>query len=247
MEVLVGPTAYSMEMEVSSTASVCVRDRAAGGGGCVVVPAAQDINKKVVSGSCLFLKEETGSDDLSDSSSSSSSSIGAPGDSDDEEEVNKDADVDVSSSSSKLFLDSLEDSLPIKRGLSSHFGGKSKSFGNLSDVSTVKDLEKPENPFNKRRRVLISNKWSRKSSSFYSSHNPKSMPLLTVHEHRDHHDRELEREEDDDDEEHDEDDNEVEEEEKSQTRVCGNRLKKKIGFKSQSCFSLADLHEQEYL
>ncbi|KAK3213083.1 hypothetical protein Dsin_017789 [Dipteronia sinensis] len=234
MEVLVGPATYKTAVEAAY-----VRDRTTGGGGVgVVVPssaAEQDDSKKVVSGSCLFLneEEETGSD------SSSSSSIGSD---DDDDEVN-DANGDVSSSI--LSLDSLEDSLPIKRGLSSHFGGKSKSFSNLSEVNTVKDLVKLENPFNKRRRVLIANKlWSKSSSSssFYSWQNPKSMPLLTVHE-----DRDL-RDDDDRDHDHDHDspvaEEEEEEEEKNLTRVFGNRLKKKIGFKSQSCFSLADLHEE---
>ncbi|CAL9099500.1 unnamed protein product [Musa acuminata var. zebrina] len=54
-------------------------------------------------------------------------------------------------------LDSLEDSLPIKRGLSNFFSGKSKSFASLSDAATAsaKDMAKPENPFNKRRRLLM--------------------------------------------------------------------------------------------
>lgn len=69
-----------------------------------------------------------------------------------------------------------------RRGLSNHYAGKSKSFVNLSDViSSVKDLQKTENPFNKRRRVLIANKWkwskNSSNSSFYSS-----MPLLVLNE-----------------------------------------------------------------
>ncbi|KAK1267868.1 hypothetical protein QJS04_geneDACA013933 [Acorus gramineus] len=55
-------------------------------------------------------------------------------------------------------LDSLEDALPIKKGLSSCFSGKSKSFASLSDAATAKDLVKPENPFNKRRRILMARK-----------------------------------------------------------------------------------------
>lgn len=57
-------------------------------------------------------------------------------------------------------LDALDDALPIKRGLSSFFSGKSRSFANLQDVAgagttSSKDvLAKPENPFNKRRRIL---------------------------------------------------------------------------------------------
>ena len=45
-----------------------------------------------------------------------------------------------------------------RRGLSNFFSGKSRSFANLQDaastVSSARDLAKPENPFNKRRRVL---------------------------------------------------------------------------------------------
>ncbi|XP_043712058.1 uncharacterized protein LOC122660872 [Telopea speciosissima] len=99
-------------------------------------------------------------------------------------------------------LDSLEESLPIKRGLSIYFSGKSKSFANLSDVSRVEDLAKSENPFNKRRRILMSCKWSNRS--FYNrSLNPTtSMPHLAVldedeedqtedHGHRHHLDKNL--------------------------------------------------------
>ncbi|CAL0323209.1 unnamed protein product [Lupinus luteus] len=106
-------------------------------------------------------------------SSESSSSIGTPDNSDNDE------DEDEDEVESKLKgLDSLEDSLPFKKGLSSHFIGKSKSFTDLSQVNTVKELEKEENPFNKRKRVLIAAKWSRRS--FYSWSNPKSMPILPM-------------------------------------------------------------------
>ncbi|XP_027904402.1 nucleolin-like [Vigna unguiculata] len=131
--------------------------------------------------------------------SESSSSIGTPDDSDnEEEEVQSKLKIRTGLGS----LDAMEDSLPIKRGLSSHFDGKSKSFSDLSQVSTLKDLkelQKQESPFNKRRRVLIASKWSRRSS-FYSWSNPQSMPLLPVDEDRD----------DDDD-----DEDEEEEEEKA--------------------------------
>ncbi|KAI5403496.1 protein OXIDATIVE STRESS 3 LIKE 4 [Lathyrus oleraceus] len=111
----------------------------------------------------------------------SSSSIGTPDDSDNDEEVQS----QMKPRSGLGSLDSLEDSLPIKRGLSSHFEGKSKSFTDLSQVSNLTELRKQESPFNKRRRVLIASKFSRKSS-FYSWSNPKSMPLLPVNE--DHND-----------------------------------------------------------
>ncbi|MED6121947.1 hypothetical protein PIB30_035090 [Stylosanthes scabra] len=119
-------------------------------------------------------------------SSESSSSIGTPDDSDIENDVvsKEDDEEEVQSKLNGLnSLDSLEDSLPIKRGLSNHFSGKSKSFSDLSQVNTVKDLKKQENPFNKRRRVLMASKWSRKS--FYTWSNPNSMPLLPLDEDSD--------------------------------------------------------------
>ncbi|WVZ65444.1 hypothetical protein U9M48_014804 [Paspalum notatum var. saurae] len=63
-------------------------------------------------------------------------------------------------------LDTLEDALPIKKGLSSFYSGKSKSFTSLAEatstVAAAKELAKPENPFNKRRRILAN--WSRRAS-----------------------------------------------------------------------------------
>lgn len=55
-------------------------------------------------------------------------------------------------------------------------------------MTNVNELKKQENPFNKRRRVLIASKLSRKS--FYSCFNPKSMPLLRVDEDEDDEDEE---------------------------------------------------------
>ncbi|KAI4316212.1 hypothetical protein L6164_024211 [Bauhinia variegata] len=134
-------------------------------------------------------------------SSEGSSSIGTPDDSDNDISSKRDGEVgEEDEVQSKLneeavaglgSLDSLEDSLPIKRGLSSHFAGKSRSFTDLSQVSTVKELKKPENPFNKRRRVQIASKLSRRS--FYSWSNPKSMPLLPVNEDEDDYEEEKAR------------------------------------------------------
>ncbi|CAK9858501.1 hypothetical protein BDL97_01G157100 [Sphagnum fallax] len=53
-------------------------------------------------------------------------------------------------------MSALESSLPIKRpGLSKFFGGKARSFSSLADVSTTSDLEKPNNPYAKRRRMGV--------------------------------------------------------------------------------------------
>lgn len=182
-----GPT---YDMEVSASPS-CIRDNTTG------VPSPSKPQDKVVvssSSSCLFLNDEDeddrgGEGDLrktrvkfgssygSDGSSESSSSIGVPEDSEDENDEVSSCKGEESQLN-KFSMDLFGDSLPIKRGLSNHYSGKSKSFANLSEVNTVKDLEKEDNPFNKRRRVLIVSKWSRRS--FYSRHNPKSMPLLPI-------------------------------------------------------------------
>ncbi|XWS17909.1 hypothetical protein CRYUN_Cryun33cG0109100 [Craigia yunnanensis] len=196
-----------------------------------------------ISSSCLFLKEDDdvdgedltpGSDRGSPAvSSESSSSIGTPGDSDEEEEEGV---ISSGDSLGLASLGSIEDSLPIKRGLSNHYAGKSKSFANLSDISSVRDLQKAENPFNKRRRVLIAKKWSRKSS-FYSGQNPYSMPLLALNE----------------DDENGEDKETPSSSSSSSSSSSNDKIsvaatkpklqqsKLKASFKSQSCFSLTDL------
>ncbi|KAI3932720.1 hypothetical protein MKW98_012691 [Papaver atlanticum] len=139
-------------------------------------------------------------------------------------------------------MDSLEDSLPIKRGLSNYFTGKSKSFGNLSEVTTVNSLVKTENPFNKRRRTLIAYKLSR-SRNFYSSANPISMPLLTLHEDEDY---QQEQEDEESDSDRNNKDDESEEDSDSSTSYVSNRnhRERKIkSYKPTRSFSLTDLHE----
>lgn len=143
----------------------------------------------------------------------------------------------------------------FRRGLSNHFSGKSKSFGNLSDMSCVnrvKDLEKPVNPFNKRRRLIMANKWSRKSS-FYNWPNPKSMPLLALNEEDENDATALTEEEE---EEHQQaspsSSSSFSEQEGQKDHIIPLKLSKlqerkfKASFKSQSCFSLTDLQEQHY-
>ncbi|KAK1324528.1 hypothetical protein QJS10_CPA01g01896 [Acorus calamus] len=76
-------------------------------------------------------------------------------------------------------LDSLEDALPIKKGLSNSFSQKLKSFLSLFDAATSKDLEKPENPFNKRRRLLMAHKVSlSKRASYESQYGPFQNALM---------------------------------------------------------------------
>ncbi|CAK7354150.1 unnamed protein product [Dovyalis caffra] len=250
MEVLVGPT-FSIGGDVPSNGSPFG-----------VAPSPQEKHQVGVAPPFLFLKEENGDDDESpissragsgihpDDLSDSSSSIGAPDDSDEEEEDEDDGVASSEKTNVLGSLTSLEDALPIKRGLSNHFSGKSKSFTNLSEVNTVntvKELEKPENPFNKRRRILMANKWSRRS--FYSWSNPKSMPLLTLREDVD--------DDDDDDNDHskglrgrqDQESNENPSKEVLTQGMVARKLQErrfsKFGMKSQSCFSLSDLQEEE--
>ncbi|KAF1893469.1 hypothetical protein Lal_00001948 [Lupinus albus] len=116
------------------------------------------------------------------SESENSSSIGTPDDSGNEDD---EVQSEFKEKTGLGSLDSLEYSLPIKRGLSSHFDGKSKSFTDLSQVNNLKELQKHESPFNKRRRVVIASKWSKRASNFYTWSNPKSMPLLPVDESQD--------------------------------------------------------------
>lgn len=49
---------------------------------------------------------------------------------------------------------SLEEALPCKRGLSGFFAGKSRSFSCLADVTSVKDLVKPENAYARKRKYV---------------------------------------------------------------------------------------------
>ncbi|KAL1820463.1 hypothetical protein ACET3Z_015332 [Daucus carota] len=86
--------------------------------------------------------DDQGSEDFSLSASSSDeiSSAASSDFSDDEDH----------SATSLNDMSSLLQQLPIKRGLSRHFEGKSQSFTDLSNVSCLEDLAKPEHPYNKK-------------------------------------------------------------------------------------------------
>lgn len=108
----------------------------------------------------------------------------------------------------------------------------------------MKDLEKPENPFNKRRRILMASKWSRKAS-FYYWPNPKSMPLLALNENEEEGHKEAAAGSDsaDGDGESDGED----EANQRRRRTLGQRFhdrKLVNGFKSKSCFDLQEYEEQ---
>ncbi|KAL2517448.1 hypothetical protein Adt_13695 [Abeliophyllum distichum] len=94
----------------------------------------------------------------------SSSSIGKPSDDDDGGENEVQSEI---SNGALNSIASLEDSLPMKRGLSMFYNGKSKSFVNLSGQESkleMKELEKPDHIVNKKRRLIVAEKLSRKNS-----------------------------------------------------------------------------------
>lgn len=91
------------------------------------------------------------------SSSSSSSSIGRNSDFSGEQGSDREDGPEAQSSYKGPLnaLDSLEESLPIRRGISSFYRGKSKSFTSLADACSAKDLGKPDNPYNRKRKNLL--------------------------------------------------------------------------------------------
>ncbi|GAA0144239.1 hypothetical protein LIER_35894 [Lithospermum erythrorhizon] len=92
------------------------------------------------------------SDDSSLSSSSGGGSGGGGGGGG-EEEVQSEYNLGPLDS-----LEALEDSLPIKRGISNFYSGKSKSFTSLSEAtscSSIKDIVKPENALTRKRKNLL--------------------------------------------------------------------------------------------
>ncbi|WMV29948.1 hypothetical protein MTR67_023333 [Solanum verrucosum] len=91
------------------------------------------------------------SDDFSESNSSSSSSIDM-------------VDDDISSSFGPLYeLSQLMAQLPIKRGLSKYYEGKSRSFGRLGSVMSLQDVAKE----GKRMKSMTSKNFSGNKSGNY--------------------------------------------------------------------------------
>ncbi|CAA0821282.1 Unknown protein [Striga hermonthica] len=100
-------------------------------------------------------------DGSSSSSSSSSSSIGK--NSDLSMEKSGDGEEEIQSSSDKgaamEAAAALEEVLPIiRRGISSFYNGKSKSFASLAHASSssIKDIAKPDNAYARKRRNVLS-------------------------------------------------------------------------------------------
>ncbi|CAF1861541.1 hypothetical protein HID58_062197 [Brassica napus] len=244
MEVMVG-SPFGIGMEA------CVRDRTG--------VSAQD---KTVPAAALFSADEPGRGGSpigfasriglrmnrkspEESSEDSSSSIGECSENEEEEEDDAVSFQRGGGGGTLVsFTSSLEDSLPIKRGLSNHYVGKSKSFGNLMEQTNInaKDLEKGENPFNKRRRLLIANKLrsrgrSMSVSNFYSWQNPNSVSLLAVQEHN-----EVNHHNDDDYQKNEDGDQTIKLLEKRNMLM---KNKRDLMAQTQSCFCLSSLQEEE--
>ncbi|KAL1532632.1 protein OXIDATIVE STRESS 3 LIKE 2-like [Salvia divinorum] len=90
-------------------------------------------------------------------SDESSSSIGKNSDLS-ENSLEKSGDGEEVQSSYKGPLDAmeaLEEVLPIRRGISRFYNGKSKSFASLGDASSIKEVAKPENAYTRKRRNMV--------------------------------------------------------------------------------------------
>ncbi|XP_076923935.1 uncharacterized protein LOC143586221 [Bidens hawaiensis] len=84
-----------------------------------------------------------------------------------------------SNGSSVIDLSDLMVQLPIRRGLSKYYHGKSESFTNLARVMSIEDLPKKiNNPYNKMRRIKGNSKSYGGGLDSYKSHTlPK--PLIS--------------------------------------------------------------------
>ncbi|KAJ8500850.1 hypothetical protein OPV22_011402 [Ensete ventricosum] len=158
--------------------------------------------------------------------SSESSSIGAASSSSEKDDKEEEEVESKRKDGAFGSFDPLEDSLPIKRGLSNFFSGKSKSFASLSEaaITSAGELVKPENPFNKRRRLVMASKM-RRASLVRPPLPPLLPPAPTV------------AEEADDDKEQQEDDTNG----NDNTNTNKNKKQGAAAFRSPRSFSLSDL------
>ncbi|KAH0462278.1 hypothetical protein IEQ34_009853 [Dendrobium chrysotoxum] len=157
------------------------------------------VDRRGINGYSLLAKEEEEEEEAEASSQSSSIGVLSSSSSNEEEDLGDEAQSKLKDEGRLGSLTSLEESLPIKRGLSNFFSGKSKSFASLAEATSCNatDIVKQENPFNKRRRILMSCKasWRRRASctSLITSFSPLLHPELV---------KEDEEEDEDDEEEH---------------------------------------------
>ncbi|KAK9699695.1 hypothetical protein RND81_08G189700 [Saponaria officinalis] len=94
--------------------------------------------------------------DLCSSSSSSSIGMNSDDDHDDDDEIESKLEKNSPFNSA---VDALEQALPMRRGISNFYCGKSKSFASLGDAacSSIKDITKPENAYSRKRKNLLAN------------------------------------------------------------------------------------------
>ncbi|XP_075473613.1 KID-containing protein 1 [Primulina tabacum] len=113
-------------------------------------------------------------------SDSEDSSIGIP--SDDDVEDHGEVQSRISGGGALNSLASLETSLPIKKGLSLHYDGRSKSHSNLAEarLEEATQLAKTEHAFNKKRRLINISQKFRKYSKKPSNNivHQSSMPAF---------------------------------------------------------------------
>ncbi|KAF1002279.1 hypothetical protein AG4045_003271 [Apium graveolens] len=98
-----------------------------------------------------------------ESTSSSSTSIGEDSSALNGSLTSLDTEDDASSASanssgSLCDLTDLVPQLPIKKGLSKFYQGKSQSYTSLSRVKSIEDLPKKESPYNNKRKLMKSSK-----------------------------------------------------------------------------------------
>ncbi|XP_028751450.1 suppressor protein SRP40 [Neltuma alba] len=110
-----------------------------------------------------------------DSDSSSSSSIGRNSDSSEDSSDREDSGEAEAQSLFKGPLETvntLEEGLPGKKGISKFYSGKSKSYSSLSDatsVASIQDIVKPEDPYAKKRKNLLAHSMFMNRSRSYAS------------------------------------------------------------------------------
>lgn len=85
-------------------------------------------------------------------------------------------------------LDALEEVLPMKRGMSKFYSGKSKSFTSLADVvscSSIKEIVKPENALTRKRKNLLAHAtfWD-KNCNFSPKNNSNSISKKPTNSNR---------------------------------------------------------------
>lgn len=120
-----------------------------------------------------FRAERVGDDEDSCSSSSigrnSVSDTSDGGGGDDDDESGEESEVQSAFKGPLDTMNALQEVLPLKRGISNFYSGKSKSFTSLADASSatsIKDLEKVENPYTRKRKNLLAHNFLDKNHNY---------------------------------------------------------------------------------